>query len=221
MSDWIADVYYRVNFWITMLGMTAGFSLRTEGQRHVPRSGPALLIANHQSFMDPIIIGLAARRPLRFLARRTLFDNAVMKALIRSFRGVPINQEGFAREGLRAILEQLQAGQAVVVFPEGERTPHGRMQPLRPGIHLLIKRMDMPIVPVGIAGAYDAWPIWRPLPVPAPLFFPAAKGTIAASIGPPIPSRKFTDWPREKILEELFGMLQRQSECAERLRRKA
>jgi 1-acyl-sn-glycerol-3-phosphate acyltransferase len=220
MNDRLADLYYEVNFWISMLGMTAGFSLRTEGHRNVPQHGPALLIANHQSFMDPIIIGLAARRPLRFLARRTLFDNRVVKWLIHSFRGVPINQEGFAREGLKAILEQLQAGQAVVIFPEGERTPHGALQPLRPGIHLLIKRMDMPIVPVGIAGAYDAWPRWRPLPIPAPLMFPAGKGTIAASIGRPLPSRMFADWPRDRVLEELFVVLQKQAERAERLRRK-
>jgi 1-acyl-sn-glycerol-3-phosphate acyltransferase len=141
--------------------------------------------------------------------------------LMRSLHAVPVNQEGFAREGLKTILEQLKAGRAVGIFPEGERTPNGRMNPLRPGIHLLIKRMDMSIVPIGIAGAYDAWPRWRAYPIPAPLFLPAGKGTIAVSVGPPMDSRRFADQPREKVLADLFVELQKQKEKAQRLRRNA
>src|SRR6185436_3601001 len=104
--------------------------------------------------------------------------NPLFAALIRSLNAVPIDQEGIGKDGIRTILEQLQLGRAVVVFPEGERTPDGRMLPLKPGIHLLIKRTQAPIVPVGIAGAFDAWPRGRRFPMPAPLFWPAGKGTI-------------------------------------------
>ena len=141
--------------------MTLGFSLRLAGQRNLP-PGPALLVANHQSFFDPLLIGLAARRPRIYLARKTLFRNRFFAAMIRSLNAVPIDQEGVGKDGIRAILEQLQLGKAVVVFPEGSRTADGLMAPLRPGIHLLIKRTRVPIIPVGIAGGYDAWPIWRP-----------------------------------------------------------
>jgi 1-acyl-sn-glycerol-3-phosphate acyltransferase len=95
------------------------------------------------------------------------------------------------------------------------------MAPLRPGIHLLIKRGDMPIVPMGIAGAYDAWPRWRAYPIPAPLVCPPGKGTIAVSIGRPLHARQFADKPREQVLAELFNELQKCKERAERLRRKA
>ena len=133
---------------------------------------------------------------------------------MRSLHAVPVNEHGFAREGLQAILEQLQAGRVVSVFPEGHRTQDGQMSPFRPGILLLIKRLAIPIVPIGIAGAFDAWPRLQSYPTPAPLFLPARKGTIAVSVGPPIDSRCFAGQPREKVLAELFVEVQKQKERA-------
>lgn len=219
-ESWPSRVWYNCVYWFSATVMTLGFSLRTEGHHHVPRQGPALLIANHQSFMDPLLVGLAVRRHAVFLARQTLFHHRWLAWLMRSLHAVAVNQEGFAREGLKKILEQLTAGRAVGIFPEGERTPDGHMMPLRPGIHLLIKKLAMPIVPIGIAGAYDAWPRWRAYPIPAPLFLPAQKRTIAVSLGPPIDSRRFAGQPREKVLADLFVALQTQQERAQRLRRK-
>jgi len=154
-----------------------------EGQRHIPRRGPALLIANHQSMLDPIIIGLASPRRLCYLARKTLFRNPLAGAVLRSVGGVELDMEGIGKEGFKTILHELQRGQAVVVYPEGTRTEDGRIQPFRPGIQLLIRRTEAPIVPIGIAGAFEVWPYWRPLPRLAPLF-PPAGGGVAASVGP-------------------------------------
>jgi 1-acyl-sn-glycerol-3-phosphate acyltransferase len=215
-----SSLWYEGTFWASMTGLTLGFSLRTEGMEHVPRHGPALLIANHQSFLDPPLVGVAARRPLRYLARKTLFRRPALAWLIRSLNAVPIDQEGLGLEGLRVILHQLQAGQAVLVFPEGERTHDGSILPLRPGIQLLIKRARAPIVPVGIAGAFEAWPRWRPFPIPAPLFLPPGKGTLAVSVGPPLDAHHFLELPRDRVLAELFAHLQHVAQRAERLRRK-
>jgi 1-acyl-sn-glycerol-3-phosphate acyltransferase len=220
MQERAAELWYDVTYWVTATVFTLGFSLRAEGGRNVPLSGPALLIANHQSYLDPVLVGLAARRHLCYLARKTLFDNPLFAALIRSYHAVPIDQEGFAREGLRVILDQLKAGKAVLVFPEGERTGDGAVYPLRPGVHLLIKKGQVPVVPVGIAGAFEAWPRWRPCPVPAPLFLPPGKGTIAVAVGKPMPPQRFEGLPRERVLDELFGQLKTIQARAERLRRK-
>jgi 1-acyl-sn-glycerol-3-phosphate acyltransferase len=219
-EDWLSYLWYEGNSCLSLVGMTLAFSMRTEGYKHVPRTGPALLISNHQSFLDPVLIGLAARRHLCYLARHSLFRNPLFRWLISSLGAVPINQEGFAREGLKTILEQLQKRRAVVVFPEGERTSDGNMVPLRPGIHLLIRRGDMPIVPIGIAGAFDAWPRWRAYPIPAPLLGAPGKGTLAVSIGRPLHARQFANQPREQVLSQLFTELQKCKERAERLRRK-
>src|SRR5205085_9333441 len=125
------------------------FSFRWEGGRRVPKQGPVLLVANHQSFLDPVAVGIAARRHLCYLARKTLFTNPTFGAFLRSVNVVPVDQEGVAKDGLRTVLDLLRADQAVLVFPEGERTLNGRMSPLRPGVHLLIKRSQVPIIPVG------------------------------------------------------------------------
>lgn len=199
---------------------TLGFSLRVQGQRNMLQAGPALLVANHQSYLDPLIIGLAAQRPLVYLARKTLFRNSIFAAIIRSLNAVPIDQEGIGKDGIRVILEQLSLGKPVVVFPEGERTSNGKMQPLKGGIHLLIKRTQASIIPVGIAGTYHAWPRWRKYPIPAPLAWPAGAGTISVALGKPLDARRYAELPREQALRELFAKIHDEQVRAEKLRRR-
>jgi 1-acyl-sn-glycerol-3-phosphate acyltransferase len=220
MQEWLSYLWYELVYGVTSSAAFLGQSFRVEGARNVPQSGAALLIANHQSFLDPPLIGCAVRRHVTFLARETLFRNPVFAWFIRSVGAVPIDQEGFARQGLKTILEQLQKGNAVLVFPEGERTPHGRMQPLKPGITLLLKRVQTAIVPIGIAGAFDAYPRGQPAPIPSPLFLPATRRTVAVSIGEPIDSRRYEKMGREETLEKLFQEIQKEQARAQRLRRK-
>src|SRR5262249_25072521 len=124
-ARWVPFALYETTYYLSMLTMILGFSLRIKGTRHVPKRGPVLFIANPQSFFDPVLVGLAARRHLAYLARKTLFDHRGFAWLIRMLNAVPIDQEGVGIEGLRTTLSLLQAGQAVVVFPEGERTGDG------------------------------------------------------------------------------------------------
>jgi 1-acyl-sn-glycerol-3-phosphate acyltransferase len=219
MPTWLAYLWYEAHFFCGGMAMALGFSLRTEGWQHVPRNGPALLISNHQSYLDPTLAGLAARRHLCFLAKQELFENRLFAFLIRGLNAVPINQQGIGIEGLRLLLQKLREGWAVMIFPEGNRTGDGRIQPLQPGIHLLIRRVPAPIIPMGIAGAFEAWPRNQLLPIPVPLFLPAAKGTIAVSVGPPLDPGRFETMPREQALDELGQILQHQHDRANRLRR--
>jgi 1-acyl-sn-glycerol-3-phosphate acyltransferase len=211
---------FRLSHGMTATFMTLGFSLRTAGMANMPMHGPALLVANHQSYLDPPLVGVAARRELVYLARKTLFRNRYFTALIRAYNAVPIDQEGIGKDGIRTILEQLQLGRAVLVFPEGERTQCGAMQPLKPGIHLLIKRTQALIVPVGIAGAYNAWPRWRPVPTPAPLFMPASPGNIGVVIGEPEDARRYADLPRDRAMIALAERIAAVQRDAEKIRRK-
>ena len=219
-SSLLSYLLYEATYWVSMALMTLGFSLRSKGRQRVPRVGPALIIANHQSFLDPILVGLCSRRHLCFLARKTLFRFRPYGWFIRTLGAVPIDQEGVGKEGLRTILEELRAGRAVVIFPEGTRTPDGAMHELRPGIHLLIKRTQAPIVPVGIAGAFQAMPVGQTFPSPAPLFLPASKSTLAVAVGRPLDARHYGAMNRDAALAELFAELQKVAQQAERLRRK-
>jgi 1-acyl-sn-glycerol-3-phosphate acyltransferase len=211
---------FRGSFAATFAAFTLGFSVRTAGTHRMPMHGPVLLVANHQSFLDPPLVGVAARRELVYVARKTLFRNRLFAALIGAYNAVPIDQEGIGKDGIRIILEQLQMGRAVLVFPEGERTPTGPMVPLKPGIHLLIKRAQAVIVPVGIAGAFEAWPRSQPLPMPAPLFCPDVRGTIGVVIGKPEDARRYADMPRAPALAELATKIAAVRRAAEALRRK-
>ncbi len=210
---------YEMGHWLSFTGLTWGFNYRFEGREFMPQTGPALLIANHQSFLDPLIVGCAARRHLCFLARKTLFRNRFFGALIDRLNAVPVDQEGVAKDGLKTILEELKAGQTVLVFPEGERTRKGNIQPLKPGILLLINRMNAPIVPIGIAGAFDALPRTRKWPKLSPFFLPTTGADIAVSIGRPISPDRYRDMARELVLRDLYEELQCVKARAERLRR--
>ena len=214
-------LWYESWYWTFMVGFTYGFSLRTEGHDNVPKRGSALLIANHQSFLDPLAVGLAARRHLTYLARKTLFTgNELFGRFLKSVNCVPVDQEGVATEGLKITIEQLKAGKAVLVFPEGERTLTGNMLPLKPGIHLILKRAMAPIIPVGIAGAYDAYPRLAPYPQFSPIFMPANKACIAVSVGKPLDPEVYAKMPREQALKELLDKIKEMEQKAERLRRK-
>jgi 1-acyl-sn-glycerol-3-phosphate acyltransferase len=214
----LSSLVYDSTYYLAAASMSLGWSLRTEGRQHIPAAGPVLLIANHQSFLDPLLVGLGTRRHLCYLARKTLFKKPVFTWLIRMLNAVPVDQEGIGKEGIKTILNQLHKGQAVVVFPEGERTHDGQVQPLRPGIHLLIKRTQAPIVPVGIAGAFDAWSRWRRFPLPAPLFWPGCRATLAVVVGKPLEARPLAEMTRHQALEELFQEMKKVWQRAEHLR---
>lgn len=211
---------YRESFYVVgHAAMTLGWSLRLAGQHNMPQTGPALVISNHQSFLDPILVGVALRRPFVPLARKTLFRHRLFAALIRSWNAVPIDQDGVGKDGLRVISEQLKQDRAVLVFPEGERTPDGAMLPFKAGIHLLLRRAQAPIVPVGIAGAFDAWPRHRAFPIPAPLFWPACKGCCAVAIGSPLDAAHYAAMPRDEAMRALFDKVHDVWQQAEILRR--
>ena len=212
-------LFYDFVYWSSFAFFGFGFSYRRRGWANIPTRGPLLVVSNHQSMFDPVLIGLASRRYLSFLARKNLFEQPVLAPAIRKLNAIPIDR-GFGKDGIQAVLEALGQGQAVLVFPEGERTSMGEMQPLKPGISLLIKRVSCPIVPVGIAGAFAAWNRHAKLPSPSPLFLQPGPSTIAVSVGPAIDSSRYKGMDREAILEDLYREIAVQFEEAKKLRRK-
>lgn len=218
---WFSHLWYRANHVVQFTAATLAFSFRIAGGRHVPRTGPALLLANHQSFLDPSIVGVLSNRDIYYLARKTLFRNRLLSLYIQSVNGVPVDQEGVAKEGLKTVIDLLHAGHAVVVFPEGERTHTGAMQPLKPGVHLILKKAPVPVVPIGIAGAYESFPRRRKRPILSPFFLPATRGAVAAAAGPPLDPGRLLKLPREEFLQTLFDAIHAAQHKAERLRRKA
>jgi 1-acyl-sn-glycerol-3-phosphate acyltransferase len=133
------------------------FRYRFSGKGSVPQRGPVLLVSNHQSHLDPVLVGIACPRQLKYLARQGLFFWP-FSLWIRSLGAVPIDRERGSIGGIRTTLDLLKKGNAVVVFPEGSRTPDGKLHPLLPGFCLLARRSGATIVPLAIEGAFDALP---------------------------------------------------------------
>jgi 1-acyl-sn-glycerol-3-phosphate acyltransferase len=211
--------WYGVCRIVCTTGFTFTHSYRMTGGQHMPARGPVLLIANHQSYLDPVLVGVASPRQLVFLARQTLFRGP-FQYLIRSLNAVPIDQESGGKEGLQTVLGQLAAGKAVLIFPEGTRTLDGQLQPLEPGITLLSKRAPCPIVPVGIAGAFAAWPRTHQWPQMAPLLAPPQPGTIAVALGKPIQPTALTGLSRAQQLAMLHAAMSVEFGRAQRLQRR-
>ena len=141
---------------------------RAKGFENLPPGG-ALLLINHQSFIDPLLVGVALTRPVSFLARDNLFRVPIIGWILKNTYVMPIRRESAGTESIRESVRRLQRGFYVGVFPEGTRTNDGELGPLKPGFQLICKRAGVPIVPVGIAGAFAALPrgSWwlRPVPV--------------------------------------------------------
>jgi 1-acyl-sn-glycerol-3-phosphate acyltransferase len=133
------------------------FRWRVYNSERVPLDGPVILAANHASYLDPPLVGAGIRRGINYLARENLFRFPVMGWVLRQWQVVPVDREGGGAKGLKAILDRLLAGGAIILFPEGTRTRDGKLQPARSGIGLTVIKSAAPVVPVRVFGTYEAY----------------------------------------------------------------
>lgn len=133
------------------------FRWRVCNPERVPLAGPVILASNHASFIDPPLVGAGLKRDINYLARESLFRYPGIGALLRSWQAVPVDREGGGAKGLKAILDRLHAGGAIILFPEGTRSCDGKLQSARSGIGLTVIKSDAPVIPVRVFGTYEAY----------------------------------------------------------------
>ncbi|HEY2415498.1 MAG TPA: lysophospholipid acyltransferase family protein [Pirellulaceae bacterium] len=167
------------------------FRLRTVGRSHVPATGPVMVVSNHQSHLDPVLLGVSCPRQLRAMARKSLFFWP-LGWLIRSLGAVPVDRGGRGISGIKAILKMLSDQDAVIVFAEGTRTHDGQLQAFQSGFAALARRSGATIVPTAISGAYEAMPRGRIWPSPRP---------VAVAYGAPIAGAEIDDRSDEQLVE--------------------
>lgn len=195
MSDsWWHRIGYAVTRVAARLFFVIAFHFRCLGRHHFPSAEGALICANHQSHFDPMLVGLVCDRRMSYLARKSLFRNPAFSYLLRFYGAIPLDREGTGLGGLKESLKRLRKGEMVLIFPEGTRSEDGRIQPLQAGFCALARRAKVPLVPVALAGAYDAWPRRQTLPRP---------GVIRLVVGPPISPGEVADLEDSELVAEL------------------
>ena len=137
------------------------YRVRPSGIENIPDEGPAVVVCNHVSFMDPVILGGSIRRPLRFVMYYKIFEIPFVNFFFRTAKAIPIAS---ARENLTLMNEafdkvdaELAAGNVVCIFPEGAITRDGEVQRFRPGIERIIARRAVPVIPVALGGLWGSW----------------------------------------------------------------
>lgn len=170
------------------------FRLRVVGREHWPAEGGGLVCSNHQSYFDPPLVGLTCDRRMNYLARDSLLRIPGLKQLILFLDAIPIDREGGGLGGLKETLKRLKAGELVLIFPEGTRTHDGEVAPFKPGFIAVARRSRVPLVPVALDGAFQAWPRTS--------WFPRLT-RLAVAIGPPIPPDEVAELTDEDLLAEL------------------
>ncbi|MCF7935013.1 MAG: 1-acyl-sn-glycerol-3-phosphate acyltransferase [Synergistales bacterium] len=135
--------------------------LRISGKGSLPREHPYIVVSNHCSNLDPVVVGVSCPVRLRYLAKEELFGVPLLGPLIRVLGASPVRRDdgGGSGTALRHLLGFLEQGEHVLLFPEGRRSRDGRLGSLEGGVALLAKRSGLPVVPVVVQGTHRAMPM--------------------------------------------------------------
>ncbi len=135
----------------------AFYNLRLVNPEKLVNEGGVMMAANHESFLDPPLIGISHPENVTYLARKTLFTG-LSKWLYTKWDAIPIDQENPDMTGLKNIIKAIKGGKKVVMFPEGERTWDGELNAALPGVGLIIAKSLATVQPMRIFGAREALP---------------------------------------------------------------
>ena len=152
------NLCWRTLQFVLQLVLVVCLRYRARGQGNLPRNGGGLLLVNHQSFLDPLLVGLPLHRQVSYLARDSLFRVPIIGWILRQSYVIPINRESASSGSIKKAVQRMKAGFLIGIFPEGTRTRDGEMVQFKPGFIALVRRSGLPVYPVGIAGADQAMP---------------------------------------------------------------
>jgi 1-acyl-sn-glycerol-3-phosphate acyltransferase len=127
------------------------------GIEHVPRKGGALLICNHQSYLDPVLVGVQLQRHVSFIAKSQLFELPGLGWLIPRLNTFPVRRGESDVSAIKEALRRVHEGQILTMFPEGTRSRDGNLLPIQAGIALMVKRAEAPVIPAVVDGSRHAW----------------------------------------------------------------
>ncbi len=137
------------------------YRVRPVGLENIPQTGPAVVVCNHVSYMDPILLSGSIRRPMRFVMYYKIFDIPLLRFFFKNMKAIPIasarENEDLMKLAFDKVDAELEAGNIVCIFPEGGITRDGEVQRFRPGIEKIIARRPVPVIPVSLGRLWGSW----------------------------------------------------------------
>jgi 1-acyl-sn-glycerol-3-phosphate acyltransferase len=153
----VPEFLMRFMVWILVHSV---YRLEKSGLGRIPDEGPAVVVCNHVSYVDALVITAACRRPIRWVMDHRIFKNPLLGFFFRTVRAIPIapaREDGEAlSQATEGIARALAAGEIVGIFPEGRLTSDGEMAPFRPGIRRILERSPVPVVPMALRGLWES-----------------------------------------------------------------
>jgi len=154
----VPEFLMRFLTWVLVNSM---YRIKVQGLEHIPETGPALLVSNHVSFMDPLIIGGSVRRPVRFVMDHNIFKVPVLSFIFRTARAIPIAPAHEDPDALRKAFDridaELAAGEVVCIFPEGKLTRDGELNEFKKGVERILERRPVPVIPMALRGLWGSF----------------------------------------------------------------
>ena len=196
----LPDALLRLLLWIATHTL---YRIHLEGRENIPAKGGALLVPNHVSMVDAVLLIASIDRPIRFLMFKGSYDHPLVKPFAKIMGVIPISSQLRPREmiqSLRTATQALKDGEIVCIFPEGQMTRIGQMLPFRRGMERIIKGVDVPIIPANLGGVWGSvfsfergrflWKLPRKLPYP-----------VTVTFGKPMPSATSAQDVRQAVQE--------------------
>lgn len=187
---WLAEFAFRFLTWL--LTHTV-YKIRIRGAENIPDRGPALIIANHVSFVDALLIGACVQRFIRFLMLKDYYHHPLFNGVCRLMKAIPIatGERRSTKESLRLAIAALKEGHVVCIFAEGQITRTGQLLPFRKGLEIVAREANVPIIPVHLDGVWGSifsfqggriiWKKPRQIPYPVTVSFGAPMSPMSTS----------------------------------------
>jgi 1-acyl-sn-glycerol-3-phosphate acyltransferase len=158
-------MFYRFILWLMRIFFLLYFRFWVEGRENIPRTGGAVIAANHASYLDPPAVGIAMPRKLNFMAKEELFRIPFLGYMIKGLGAFPVRRATGDRAALNRALQLLADGQLMGIFPQGRRASNRELA-LRGGAVFLASKAQVPLIPVAVLGSDRAWGMGRKFPLP-------------------------------------------------------
>lgn len=181
--------------------------LGVEGLQHVPATGPVMVVANHVSFVDPIVLGSAFPRRIIFMITRPIYALRRLTWFYCLMGTIPVTPDLPDPGAMKAALRVLHGGGIVGIFPEGQRMPDGNLGEGKSGAALLAARTGVPVVPAAIVGAHEVMPVGAMLPRPRKVRVVFGEPIRFPDVGARRPTRDQLDTFAEQIMKSISGLM--------------